>query len=197
MNQIKSDINAESRYEFLNACLSENLEHARHVENERLTFNSIFMAIIAGALAFDNISDTDKPLNIVILLSLQLLLCITISLTERWNEVFDAHIKCTKDAYSKLQKDFFSEEEKEYRYYSFAVNKSFHKKIGTKEMLRLFQFIIGLIVVSIMFMFFKDNIHPESMKYMFLFVASPAITTLVFCCLSIKMLRLSIKHKKK
>ncbi len=41
----------EEQAEFITACMSENLEHARHVENERLTFNSIFLALVAGAMA--------------------------------------------------------------------------------------------------------------------------------------------------
>lgn len=43
---------SESQISFLSQCLTENLEHARHAENERLTFNSIFLALVAGAMAF-------------------------------------------------------------------------------------------------------------------------------------------------
>ena len=42
----------ESQINFLQNCMIENLNHARHAENERLTFNSIFLALVAGALAF-------------------------------------------------------------------------------------------------------------------------------------------------
>ena len=43
---------SESQINFLSQCLTENLEHARHAENERLTFNNIFLALVAGAMAF-------------------------------------------------------------------------------------------------------------------------------------------------
>ena len=42
---------SEEQISFLQNCMNENLNHARHVENERLTFNSILLALIAGVLA--------------------------------------------------------------------------------------------------------------------------------------------------
>ena len=41
---------SENQANFLSQCMSENLEHARHVENERLTFNSIFLALVLHIL---------------------------------------------------------------------------------------------------------------------------------------------------
>ena len=34
----------EKKIEYLQHCVSENLNHARHVENERLSFTSIYTA---------------------------------------------------------------------------------------------------------------------------------------------------------
>ena len=36
---------------FVLAMLQENLQHARHVENERITYHGFFAAMVAGALA--------------------------------------------------------------------------------------------------------------------------------------------------
>ena len=36
--------------DFLSTMICQNLDHARHVENERLSFNSIFLAAMAGFL---------------------------------------------------------------------------------------------------------------------------------------------------
>ncbi|MBQ8975597.1 MAG: hypothetical protein IJ072_07765 [Oscillospiraceae bacterium] len=78
---------SESKAEFLVACMQENLEHARHVENERLTFMSIYMAVVAGALAFVN----EQPHIIRIGLTLLLIAVgiITLVLTKRWKDVFN------------------------------------------------------------------------------------------------------------
>ena len=37
--------------DYIKTCFSENLSHARHVENERLTFTSIYIAMVIGAVA--------------------------------------------------------------------------------------------------------------------------------------------------
>ena len=47
MNEI--DHRAE-QIAYLQHCVSENLNHARHVENERLTFTSIYIAMVIGAV---------------------------------------------------------------------------------------------------------------------------------------------------
>lgn len=76
----------EEQADFITACMSENLEHARHVENERLTFNSIFLALVAGAMALSG------SLNAVMTFAMYLFLTIagflSIVLTARWNNAF-------------------------------------------------------------------------------------------------------------
>ena len=37
--------------DYIKTCFSENLSHARHVENERLSFTSIYIALVVGAVA--------------------------------------------------------------------------------------------------------------------------------------------------
>ena len=50
MNDYEKDRRAE-QIAYLQHCVSENLNHARHVENERLTFTSIYIAMVIGAVA--------------------------------------------------------------------------------------------------------------------------------------------------
>ncbi|MBR3183163.1 MAG: hypothetical protein IKF61_02275, partial [Firmicutes bacterium] len=38
---------------FISENITENLNHARHVETEIHTFTGIYMAVVAGVLAFD------------------------------------------------------------------------------------------------------------------------------------------------
>jgi hypothetical protein len=79
-----------------------NLEHARHVENERLTFTYIYIAIVLGFIAFIfNITPINEPSSnfifnfiiiIISLISLFIISKISFELTKRWNDVFDGHM---------------------------------------------------------------------------------------------------------
>lgn len=94
---------------FLINFTNENLNHARHVENERLTFNSIYMAMVGGALAFVyDLYEDDIALIIIALLIV--LGAINILLTLRWQNVFDEHIQYAKQAYYLLQRETFGED---------------------------------------------------------------------------------------
>lgn len=67
-----------------------NLEHARHVENERLSFNSIYIAVVAGffALAFD----FSNPLLTTFFIGILLVIStIGFLFTKRWSDVFAEH----------------------------------------------------------------------------------------------------------
>ncbi len=92
----------ENENEFLIACMSENLEHARHVENERLTFNSIYMAMVAGVLAFVYSLDAPKGFAIGITALMIVLGLLAIMLTMRWDQTFDQHIEYAKHCYRVL-----------------------------------------------------------------------------------------------
>lgn len=72
-----------------------NIEHARHVENERLTFNSIYIAIIAGFFAF---AFNKTPIISVISAFLLLIVSmIGLLFTKRWSDVFDCHMEKAKE----------------------------------------------------------------------------------------------------
>ncbi len=75
--------------------LLTNLEHARHVENERLSFNSIYIAVVAGffALAFD----FGNPLLTMFFIGILLIISlIGFLFTKRWSDVFAGHTEKAK-----------------------------------------------------------------------------------------------------
>ncbi len=82
--------------DFLSTMICQNLDHARHVENERLSFNSIFLAAMAGfvSIAF---SSLDKPIILYpILLFLFGLTYVGLIFTERWTAVYKGHFEKAK-----------------------------------------------------------------------------------------------------
>lgn len=84
----------EARWAYYQTCVEQNLDHARHIENEQISFTSIFVAITCGVLAF---ALTQKP-GLALWLGLCLIaLEITIVLLiTRWSKVFDRRIDAVK-----------------------------------------------------------------------------------------------------
>lgn len=81
-----------------------NIEHARHVENERLSFNSIYIAVVAGffALAFD----FNKPLLTIFFIGILLAISVVgLLFTKRWTDVFDEHFSKAKEISKMLYGD--------------------------------------------------------------------------------------------
>lgn len=82
---------------------SENLNHSRHVENERQMFSSVYIAMSGAFLAFaTNLGS--KPTTLMILITtvmdiiMILLGVITILVTRKWNYVFECHkLQFTRD----------------------------------------------------------------------------------------------------
>lgn len=78
------------REAFLLEMMKENLNQARHVENERMMFVTLFAALVGVVLAivieFDN-----QLLSVVTLVMLMLLNFVNLTLTRRWNAVFSRH----------------------------------------------------------------------------------------------------------
>lgn len=95
----------EKQVAFIMNFINQNLMHARHVENERLTFNSIYMAMIGGILAFS--FSIDIPLlSIFLIITLLVLGRIAVALTQRWDYVFDTHINAAERGY-KIIEDYY------------------------------------------------------------------------------------------
>ncbi|MGE5652849.1 MAG: hypothetical protein ACM3ZQ_01090 [Bacillota bacterium] len=75
-------------------CLKENWQHARHVENERLSFTQ-FYAAIAGAVVTMLSQWFDKGRELVFALAsfLLLLSILGLLLAHKWGQTFDKHME--------------------------------------------------------------------------------------------------------
>lgn len=93
--------------EFLQNCMNENLNHARHAENERLTFNSIFLALVAGALAFA--SSFPSEIAFFIYLAITMAGFLSMLLTARWNNTFSRHIFFAQQCYLLVHRNLFGD----------------------------------------------------------------------------------------
>ncbi len=78
------------REAFLLDMMKENLSQARHVENERMMFVTLFAALVGVVLAI--VIELDSQLlSVVTLVMLMLLNIVSLILTHRWNVVFSHH----------------------------------------------------------------------------------------------------------
>lgn len=84
-------------------CLKENWQHARHVENERLSFTQ-FYAMIVGAVATILVQWSDRgPVLVLALAAFLLLLSILgLLLTQKWGQTFDKHMERGRLAAERL-----------------------------------------------------------------------------------------------
>lgn len=111
LNQLKNinmeqidDNTADRQIEFLTECMEQNLEHARHVEDERMNFIQIHLVLVGGVLAFLSANALDKKSNVVliILVAVTLLGGFVKKLLKRWDDVFAAHRACAMNCYIKI-----------------------------------------------------------------------------------------------
>lgn len=82
--------------DFLSTMICQNLDHARHVENERLSFNAIFLAAMAGfvGIAFEALN---KPIILYPVLAFLFgLSYVGLIFTERWTAVYKGHFEKAK-----------------------------------------------------------------------------------------------------
>ena len=85
----------EAKATYLQHCVSENLNHARHVENERLTYTSIYIAMVIGAVAVVfGLENNWVAFTVSLLLSVFGLMSLLLNM--RWQGVFDNHIEMAK-----------------------------------------------------------------------------------------------------
>lgn len=104
----------QNKFNFVLAMLQENLQHVRHVENERITYHGFFAAMVAGALALiagmaDKESLIDLFISICICFLLMVLGYITLQLCGRWSNAFERHLEYAKGCYYFLHKTLFGE----------------------------------------------------------------------------------------
>ena len=98
---------SEEQISFLQNCMNENLNHARHVENERLTFNSILLALIAGVLAIA--SSLSEKISFFLYLAITLAGFLSMLLTVRWNNAFSRHLFYAQQCYMLIHKHLFGD----------------------------------------------------------------------------------------
>ena len=91
---------------YLQACFSENLNHARHVENERLTFTSIYIAMVIGAVAVVfGLENNWVAFSVALLLTGFAVMAFL--LNHRWQGIFDKHkskVKACENEWCRLIK---------------------------------------------------------------------------------------------
>lgn len=98
----KTDAQHSNKLDFFKNCMNENLFHARHVENERLTFNSFFVGLTAGTLAFLLQIKGNKLMAIIICSVMILCAILNILLTYRWNFCYRRHMFYAKQCYKTM-----------------------------------------------------------------------------------------------
>lgn len=98
------------KIDFLKTIFAENLSHARHIEMERMTFNSIYTVLITGIFAFVNSNTKSTIVNELILLfgffTGFILFCVSI----RWKDVYNRHLLYAKVSYIYLNDMLFPDE---------------------------------------------------------------------------------------
>ena len=100
----------ERKYEFTAMVMEENLEHARHVENERMEFHTVFIAFYIGVLAWifsDGSVRYDSWVTIFVAAGLIFFSLIAWTLNERWSNAFDRHMTYAKGCYYLLHRSVF------------------------------------------------------------------------------------------
>ena len=100
---------SDAQIAFLQNCMDENLNHARHVENERLTFNSIFLALIAGVMAIANA--LPEVVAFFMYLAITMAGFLSMLLTVRWNNAFSRHLFYAQQCYVLIHKHLFGDRE--------------------------------------------------------------------------------------
>ena len=89
--------------------ITENINHARHIETEIHTFTGIYMAVVAGVLAFDFSGRQGIGFGVMVHL---VVLCgglLAIMLLNRWYAGFDTHL-ASAECLSLLKEKLISEE---------------------------------------------------------------------------------------
>lgn len=95
------------KIDFLKTIFSENLSHARHIEVERMTFNSIYTVLIAGIFAFVNSNAESAIVNELILFSGSITGFILFCVSIRWKDVYNRHLLYAKVSYIYLNDMLF------------------------------------------------------------------------------------------
>lgn len=94
----------DRRVDFLIKCMEQNIEHTRHVENERMNFIQIHLVLVGGILAFLSGSALERKSCVVlfILVAVTILGVFVKILVHRWNQVYASHRTCAIYCYTRI-----------------------------------------------------------------------------------------------
>lgn len=176
-------------FSFLQSCMEQNLEHARHVENERMTLLGIYFAtVIAGITVM--YTGSGQNLKVFLPIALILIGLFAVLLVLRWDHFFDLHISFAKNCYDKLsntvQKNQNGENENK-QYYPFNIqdkNTGFVSHPTRAIIIWLYAF--QLAMLSSIWLY-NDTSFESWIKIGLLFVI--AIATVCITCLVLRKLK--------
>lgn len=104
-NNDKDDSRKEDLKSFIDANINENINHARHVETEIHTFTGIYMAVVAGVLAFNFAGRDGNTFQLWLHLIILLGGLLAMFLLNRWYTAFDtfmAYAECLSTIKEKM-----------------------------------------------------------------------------------------------
>jgi len=160
-NEIREELHYEMNEVFMVECMKENLTHARHVENERMTFNSLFAALVGGSLAVISQID-DKMIAVTMIGILMMINIICYIFTKRWNSVFSNHYSLAKKIYTMLlygeeaydpNKKLKPADINRFYYFDNSQNKKHKTYIHTSQYFLLYNIIIFALLVCALIYF--------------------------------------------
>ncbi len=98
---------SDKQISFLQSCMIENLNHARHVEIEKLTFNTLYLALVVGVITFVQSKTNNEALSMYLFSIIAGFLAML--LTTRWNNTFERHIFYAQQCYKLIHLDLFGD----------------------------------------------------------------------------------------
>jgi len=93
--------------DFILVMLSENLNHARHVENERLSYCATATALFGITSAFISTQSSYTWMNLILCAVMVLFILLSICVNARWSTAFQRHLEYAKGCYYMLHKKNF------------------------------------------------------------------------------------------
>lgn len=93
--------------DFILVMLSENLNHARHVENERLSYCATATALFGITSAFISTQSSYTWMNLILCAVMVLFILLSICVNARWSTAFQRHLEYAKGCYYMLHKKKF------------------------------------------------------------------------------------------
>lgn len=97
--------------DFILVMLSENLNHARHVENERLSYCATATALFGITSAFISTQSSYTWMNLILCAVMVLFILLSICVNARWSTAFQRHLENGKKCYYMLHKTYFPDDD--------------------------------------------------------------------------------------